>query len=309
MKRKWMMSVLAIMLVAPMSGQVYRRHHNPFEDGDDYHFGYVSGSVGFSMLQTAIPSAMPEGNVGGSVGIGYEFRNSGLWTSLGVQMSFHRSALIVDSYSVSKPGEDTQGKPVTLLYRVQQRDEMQWNYIDVPLLIGYYVKGFHVGAGVKVSYALNPVTRSKGTYHLSGKYDAYDPIVTDGHGYGDYTFDNSNRNQLNVGASLIGEIGYDLLSSLPTRSRICHVLKLAFAFEYGLNTQLRSWGGSPQESIVPQTATLPTPATNIVINPYLNTFDPPKRAVPFFTGVKITYMIGGSRTARSGMHHGCMCYN
>jgi hypothetical protein len=53
----------------------------------------------------------------------------------------------------------------------------------------------------------------------------------------------------------------------------------------------------------------PVDATTAIINPYVNTFASPNRTVPFFTGVKLTYMIGGSRTARAGMHHGCMCYN
>lgn len=305
-----MMVVVMMVLANSAQGQSWKRHHSAFEDGDDFHFGYVSGSVGYSMLQTTIQNAMPEGAVGGAVGLGYEFRNSGLWANIGVQMSFHRSSLLVDQYTVSKPGQDTQGKAVTLQYRVNQTDKIEWNYIDVPLMVGYYVRGFHVGAGIKISYALNPKTISSGTYNLGGLYDGYDkPIENVGHGYQDYEFKNTVKNQLNVGASLIGEIGYDLLSSMPTRSRICHVLKLAFYFEYGLNTQLRGWDGSPQERVAPNSSSLPTPATNVTINPYLNTFDPPKRAVPFFTGVKLTYMIGGSRTARVGMHHGCMCYN
>ena len=301
--------VLMVVCVLPMSAQSFKNHHNPFEDGDDFHFGYISGSVGYSMLQTNIPNSMPEGALGGSIGVGYEFRNSGLWVNAGVQLSFHRSKLVIDPYTVTKPGEDTQGKQVTLIYTVQQKDQMQWNYVDVPLMAGYYIRGFHIGAGVKVSYALSPTTNTTGTYNLAGKYEAYDAIVTEGHGYGDYTFNNHVRNQLKVGASLIGEIGYDLLSSMPTRSRVCNVLKLSFYFEYGLNTQLRDWGGAPQENVQPASTSLPTPATNVIINPYLNTFDPPKRAVPFFTGVKLTYMIGGSRTARVGFHHGCMCYN
>lgn len=308
-----MLRVVCLGLMAvcmlPLNAQSYKQHHSVFEDGDDFHFGYISGSVGYSMLHTNIPNSMSQGNLGGAVGIGYEFRNSGLWANIGVQLSFHRSTLVVDEYTVTMPGEDTQGKQVTLIYRVNQKDEMQWNYLDVPLMLGYYIRGFHVGAGVKVSYALNPTTRTSGVYNLGGKYEAYDAIVTEGHGYGDYQFVNNVRNQLNVGASLIGEIGYDLLSSMPTRSRICNVLKLSFYFEYGLNTQLREWGGAPQAHVAPVSTTLPTPATNVVINPYLNTFDPPKRAVPFFTGIRLTYMIGGSRTARAGFHHGCMCYN
>jgi len=262
------------------------------------------------MLQTAMPDAMPHGAVGGAVGVGYEFRNSGLWANVGVQMSFHRSTLMIDEYTRTFPGLDTQGKEVTLLYRVNQTDKMEWNYIDVPMLAGYYIRGFHIGAGIKVSYALKPVTRSTGTYELSGLYETYPTPFSNmpDRGYTTYEFDNRVANQLKVGASLIGEIGYDLLSSMPTRSRICNVLKLAFYFEYGLNTQLRK-RETPQDAIVPVIPGNPTPATQVTVSPYVNTFSTPARTVPFFTGVKLTYMIGGSRTARVGMHHGCMCYN
>lgn len=305
--------ILIVTLALPAWSQSFRRHHNPFEGGDDYHFGYVSGSVGYSMLQTNVQNAMPHGQLGGSVGVGYEFRNSGLWVNVGAQMSFHRSSLAVDEYDTRSEadqtpyaGIDTQNKPTVFHYRVNQTDEMQWNYVDVPILVGYYIRGFHVGAGFKLSYALNPVTRSKGTYNLSATNLDYNVTFEDmpNRGYTDYAFDNSEKNRLNVGVSLIGEIGYDLLSSVPTRSRICNVLKLSFYVEYGLNNQLRSWE-TPQRRIVPNSSN----ATEATVYPYLNTFANPPRAVPFFTGVKLTYMIGGSRTARAGMHHGCMCYN
>lgn len=311
-KRMLVVCMLAVVSVS-MNAQSFRRHHNPFEGGDDYHFGYISGSVGYSMLQTNVPNAMPHGGLGGAVGLGYEFRNSGLWVNVGVQMSFHRSKLVMDEYDTRSEadqtpyaGIDTQKKPTVFHYRVNQTDEMQWNFIDVPMMMGYYIRGFHVGAGIKVSYAINPTTHSSGTYNLSATNTEYNVTFENmpDRGYTDYEFAANHKNRLNVGASLIGEIGYDLLSSVPTRSRICNVLKLSFYMEYGLNNQLRNWE-TPQSRVVPTSSN----ATEATINPYLNTFANPVRTVPFFTGIKLTYMIGGSRTARVGMHHGCMCYN
>ena len=317
MFRIFLCGILAC-LVLPLSAQSFKKHHSPFEDGDDYHFGYISGSVGYAMLQTNLPNVMPHGGVGGSIGAGYEFRNSGLWANIGVQVSFHRSRLIIDPYERSFSSDpereiwvrDTQGKDVTLVYNVSQTDEMEWNYIDVPMMLGYYIKGFHIGGGLKISYAFNPQTRSFGTYSLSGKYDQYSEPFHDmpEKGYTDYEFDNRVENELKVGASLIGEVGYDLLSSVPTRSRTCHVLKLSFYFEYGLNTQIRS-RDTALPNIVHTASGSIKPANEVIINPYMNTFTTPERTVPFFTGVKLTYMIGGSRTARAGAHHGCMCYN
>ena len=300
-----LMSCVILFSIVPVNAQTWQRRRGS-QRADDYHFGYISGSVGYSMLQTQITGAMPKGSVGGAVGIGYEFRNSGFWANVGAQMSFHRSTLTIDEYSRNYPGRDTQGKDVTLIYRINQTDELQWNYVDVPILMGYYVRGFHIGAGIKISYALNPQTRSFGSYNVSGKYATYpDPFVNmPDRGYTDYEYNNVNVNQLNVGASLIGEIGYDLLSSVPTRSRVCNVLKLSFYFEYGLNNILRATD-TPQRRVEPNRDN----ATQATINPYINTFANPTRTVPFFTGVKLTYMIGGSRTARVGFHHGCMCYN
>ena len=319
--RKAVSCLLMLLLCAaiPVCGQSFRQTHSAFEDGDDYHFGYISGSVGYSMLQTNLPNAMSHGNAGGSIGLGYEFRNSGLWANVGMQMSFHRSSLTIDEkvFHIGEPGTypegyDAQGERVTFNYRVNQVDKLEWNYLDVPVLIGYYIRGFHVGAGIKVSYALNPTTLTSGTYDLSATYHKYDVTVSDlpERGYMEYSYEGRQSNHLNVGASLIGEIGYDLLSSMPSRSRICHILKLAFYFEYGLNTQMRKWENPPMQLGV-QTSSTQTvvDARKAVLNPYVNTFEQAARTVPFFTGVKLTYMIGSSRTARVASHHGCMCYN
>ena len=311
---RWMILCAVVLISLGANAQSFRKHHSIFEGGDDYHFGYISGSVGYSMLHTNTPNAMPYGGLGGAVGLGYEFRNSGFWANVGVQLSFHRSSMVIDEYNTRDEadqtpysGFDTQNKPTQFYYRVNQRDEMQWNFIDIPLQVGYYIRGFHVGGGLKISYALTPATLTKGTYNLSGRRNTvYDVIFEDmpDQGYTDYNFEYKANNRLNVGCSLIGEIGYDLLSSVPTRSRVCNVLKLSFYFEYGLNNILRATD-TPQRRVEPNRDN----ATQATINPYINTFANPTRTVPFYTGVKLTYMIGGSRTARVGFHHGCMCYN
>ena len=79
-------------------------------NGDNYHFGYVSGSMGYSMLQMSTSSAVSKGALGGSLGVGYEFRNSGFWTSVGVQISMHRSTLIVPA-PASAPGRGGRSAP------------------------------------------------------------------------------------------------------------------------------------------------------------------------------------------------------
>lgn len=303
MNRKLLISLL-LLWAGTVSAQA-QYHSRGGLSGDNYHFGYVSGTVGYSMLHLSSADAVSKGNLGGAVGLGYEFRNSGFWTSVGAQLSFHRSSLLMDDYTRDYAGADTQGKDAVFHYRVSQRDEVQWQFVDVPILLGYYVQGFYVGAGAKLSYALNPKTKSSGTYNLSATNTEYNVTFSDmpDRGYKDYDFAYVNHNRLNVGVSLIGEVGYDLLSSLPTRNSICHVLKAGFYIEYGLNNYIAR-RDTPQPAIEPAA----TNATQATVYPYLNTFTERHRVVPFYAGFKLTYMIGGSRTARVSFHHGCMCY-
>ena len=304
--------VLVMLLTTLPSWGQYRRRGG-MANSDHSHFGYVSGHMGYSMLVSHAVGVMPSGGFGGGVGLGYEYRNSGLWANIGLQLSFHRSSLRIDEYNTINEadqspsrGFDTQGRAAVFHYRVNQTDKIEWNFLDVPVLFGYYTHGFHFGAGVKISYAISTRTRATGTYNLSATNDNYGVIFADKpkEGYKDYAFDNKDANRLNIGASILGEIGYDLLSSAPFNSSICHVLKLSFYIEYGLNN-LAKGNDFTVRLVEPNKDN----ATQAKINPYLNTVSAPSRTVPFFTGVKITYLIGGSRTARRGFHHGCMCYN
>ena len=308
--------VMTVLLVSqPSWGQYRGRRRGGLADGDHYHFGYVSGHVGYSILDTHAKGVMPSGHAAGGVGFGYEYRNSGLWANVGLQMSFHRSSLKLDPYTTDYPGILKDGKKDingTLHYNINQKDIIEWNFLDVPILFGYYTHGFHVGAGIKLSYALSAKSQTQGSYNLRflpADYQVKEPYhdMPD-RGLTTYTFEAKQNNRINVGAALIGEIGYDLLSSMPTNSRLCHVLKLSFYFEYGLNNYNK--GGDKLRYEMPQfNKEHEASATELVFNPFLNTEASPARTVPFFAGAKITYMIGGSRTARSGFHRGCMCYN
>ena len=305
MNRKLFVISCVAMLCCSMAMNGQYRSSGGGLSGDNYHFGYVSGTVGFSMLQMSNPGAVSSGKCGGAIGVGYEFRNSGFWTSVGVQMSFHRSSLVMDEYTRDFNGFDTQGKATIFHYRVNQTDEQEWNFIDVPILFGYYIQGFYIGLGPKLSYALNPTTHSYGSYNLSATNVEYNVTFQNmpEHGYTDYSFDARTANRMNVGVSLIGEIGYDVLSMLGSRSRWCNVLKVGFYFEYGLNNFAGKWE-TEQQNITPN----PNNATQATVSPYINALNG-RRMVPFYAGLKVTYMIGGSRTARVGFHRGCMCYN
>ena len=93
---------------------------------------------------------------------------------------------------------------------------LEWNFLDVPVMLGYYIRGFHICAGVKVSYAINPMTYAAGTYNLSATNHNLGATFENmpDRGYTDYPCDSRVSNRLNVGAGLVGEIGYDLLCTV-----------------------------------------------------------------------------------------------
>lgn len=302
-------SILFLLLIIafPAYSQYARRYGSYNSRGDNYHFGYISGGVGYTSLQSQVPDLVPKGYVGGLVGLGYEFRNRGLWLSVGAQFSLHNSKAEMDGFRFDQSGYDTQGKEVTLHYSIDEKDQQNWAFIDIPILIGYYFHGFHIGAGPKIGYAVSSKVKSEGTYTLSATNELYGIEFSDmpQHGYTTYDFKNTSNANLYPLVSIVGEVGYDVLSSVETRSLICNILKVSFYFEYGLNNLVKPVSTNRRVEINPNDA------TDIKVNPYLAAgMTQSHRVVPFFTGLKITYLIGGSRSARAGGYHkGCHCYN
>jgi len=275
--------------------------------GDNYHFGYISGGMGYTSLQSAVPDLTPKGGFGGLAGIGYEFRNNGLWLNVGAQINFHSSEAMMDVWHEDHAGYDTQGKEIMLHYAINEHDIQKWTFVEIPVLVGWYFNGFHIGGGLKVSYPISSRVTAAGTYTISATNELYGIEFHDmpDRGYTSYEFQGDHDAKLNPLVSLIGELGYDVLSSIPTRSRICHVLRVSFYFEYGLNA-LVSPISSNKRLIINS-----SDATKVQVNPYFAAGMTQKyRVVPYYTGVKFTYLIGGSKTARSGgFHKGCHCYN
>ena len=301
--------MLVLTLVMPVSAQ-YRssRFKGGYTSGgDNYHFGYISGGVGYTSLQSAVPDLTPGGSVGGFVGIGYEFRNNGLWLSAGVQFNMHQSKAFMDNIREDRAGYDTQGKEVTLHYNVAEHDTQKWKFVEIPVLVGWYFHGFHIGAGPKIGYALDSRVEASGTYEISATNELYGIEFKDmpDRGYTTYDFSGEHEATLSPLISIVGEIGYDVLSSVPTRSGVCHVLKVAFYFEYGLNNLVKPVTSNKRLVIDPNNA------TKVQVNPYFAAgMTESYRVVPYFTGVKLTYLIGGSKGFRQGGYHkGCHCYN
>lgn len=320
--KKILSLVLVIALTAPAAMAQLHRAKSASHD-DNYHFGYVSGGVGYNTLIINDSRVSSTGSVGGMIGIGYEFRLNGFWLSVGPQLSFSNSTLTIEP-TIWKPGEDSrfagqtfyddQGKVIYPQYQIEQNDAIRWSFIDVPILLGYYNHGFYVGAGGKFSYAINSNTKSTGNYSFFAKYELYgenSPGPEIGHGYlpqREYSTKEEKINTLPY-IALIGEVGYDVLSEVEQRGRINHVLKVGFYFEYGLSTMIKESATDKRFEYTLQDEKGNYDLRYPTIHPYFQGTMQGKRVVPFYTGLKVTYLIGGSRTARSGYHKGCQCYN
>ena len=290
---------------------------------DNYHFGWISVSGGYSGLSENIDKVSTSGDFGGLIGAGYEFRRNSFWTSLGVQVQMHRSSTtLMGEYTFNKEhagwpvngqgekavGMDQQGRQFDPFYTVKpQKDQQNWNTVDIPLLLGYYYSGFYVGAGAKVGFSFNSRSKTSGTYNLAGDYPTAVGTfrMMNDHGFKDYTYSGDQAIKLKTQCAIIGELGYDVLSTIRTQDHICHVLKIGFYFEYGV---LNTVAQAPKDA-APLTINT-NDVTQAVINPYFySTMGSKDRVAPYYVGLKVTYMIGGSRTTHSGTWHtGCQCY-
>ncbi|MCQ2342721.1 MAG: hypothetical protein MJZ75_04420 [Paludibacteraceae bacterium] len=310
MKRVYLIFLLIIVPIC-----LFARSRRGIDD--NYHFGYISFAGGYSSLSQNVSNVSTTGDFGYLVGLGYEFRRSSFWLSVGAQYLQEKSRTEIDEFSYIPPfkGIDDQKKNVDFYrYTIRQADQQEWKTVDVPIMLGYYYNGFYVGAGAKVGFSMSSVIRTNGEYDLSAQYEAYIDEFRNVNYYKGYVLpEQSFECQLRPQFSLLGEIGYDLLSSVMTNQRVCHVLKIGFYFEYGLRTvrpegsmSLISIQGMTPEEAAKQGASIKEPVT---LNPYyLSEATEGKRIVPYLVGLKLTYMLGGNRNAAGTWHKGCMCY-
>ncbi|MCQ2310418.1 MAG: hypothetical protein MJZ64_01535 [Paludibacteraceae bacterium] len=302
-----------------------RSYSRTSAQADNYHFGYVSAAAGYTSLSQNIHNVQTTGDLGYLVGAGYEFRRTSFWLSVGAQYLQEKSKTDVNTFDFYPkdangnflPSIDDQ-KPAKnrdyCRYTINQTDQQVLRTIDIPVMLGYYYNGFYVGAGAKIGFSIGSKESTSGTYELSAKYTDYMEEFHNVNYYTTYSIGNRQYNyNFRPQFSVIGEIGYDLLSSISTNSAICHVLKIGFYFEYGLRSlrQQNSMdivylGGKPIETPDDLEGKRVCDAT---INPfYMSKATDGKWVVPFFVGLKLTYMIGGNRYATGTWHKGCMCY-
>lgn len=297
--------IVSMMLLLALSLSVSAQRRGD----DNYHFGYISLGGGYSAISSNIKDVSNYGSWGILGGVGYEFRRAKFWMSVGAQMQMLNSRCDIAEFSYTQYGKDDQGRDVDFKYVINESDKQKWTSIDVPLMLGYYYQGFYVGAGAKVGFSYRSSVTASGQYELRGDYARYageDFHEMPDHRYGLYDFSGKQEIRLLPRGAVMAEIGYDVLATRRTNSLTCTILKVGMFFEYGLNSIVAVPDESKPRVLVSETD--PTQAT--VYPYYLTAVTKSDRVVPYFVGLKLTFMVGGSRTGGSGTwHRGCQCYD
>ena len=297
----WLMLAMPLLLCAQYKSRT-----------DNYHFFYVSMGAGYASVSDTIKGVSPVGGWGALAGIGYEFRRTGFWMSVGAQVQMHNTSAHVEDFTCEREGLDTQEprKSVTLQYTFHEEDEQNFRFVDVPVMLGYYYNGFYAGLGGKVAFSMKSSVSTSGSFDMNAVYKQYvdmPPVALD-----NSLFSGRQDVRLKVAGALIGEVGYDVLATLRSHERICHMLKIGAYFEYGINSVSPSVPEGDQGRI-----SFPNLneygeiiATKPQVRPVYAAVMSGQRVAPYIIGLKFTYMFGGSRTGGSGTwHRGCQCYD
>lgn len=308
-KLSWIIAMVLCPLMAHAGGE-------QFVNKDNYHFGYVSVAGGYTSLSQNVRNVNTTGSWGALGGVGYEFRKSNVWVSAGLQFMQLQSQTQVGQYDFIPgfQGLDDQNKSVEYYrYTIRQTDHQLWREIDIPVMVGYFNSGFYVGAGAKAGFSVGSTITTEADYDLSAQYTQYVGEFKDVNYYKHYPLPSLQYDcPLRPQFSVIAEIGYDVLSSVMSNSKVCHVLNVGLYAEYGLRSVRPADSQDPislQGMNMEEAAQRGTDVRDATVNPYyLSTQTQGQRVVPYFVGLKLTYLIGGSRHSGGTWHRGCQCY-
>lgn len=255
------------------------------------HYFSISAGGGYYSLAENIPEVTTHGGGAGMLGIGYEFRYNGFWLSVGADVQYGSSTMTMDGFEVHREMYDTQGKRVSFHYDVAGYKDTQRDFrVGVPVLLGFYTNGFYGGIGAKFSYAPHTVATPSITYTTTGTYERYlaDFENMPNHFYTDYTTPGHSEVKMKPQGLVVAELGYDILNKERTRNyALCSVLKVSAYAEYGINSSIS--GSEHDQQYYGVNSANPSQLT--VDSYYVRNSLQGARIVPFYVGVKVTFML------------------
>lgn len=287
MKRTTLLFLLLLCFVIP----IYSEHgYNGYKYSRStlHHIGIVGG-VGYSANFDNYQEISTIGNVGGTIGLEYEFRLlNGFWLSIGPEIQFLSGSSHFKTTGTDIKVIDTYGVEANYHYNFDNGTDIQRNvYVNLPITLGYYVNGWYFGAGVKVGYGIYSSESTHLRYTTTGTYREYidDFKQMSGHFYSSYETSCTLKMPLKFKVSVIGEVGYDVLSWYKDQYHsIQSGLKISLFAEYGLNNL--NIGGKD----VPLYTIDQINPSVIHLQPFYASRDGASHIIhPFYAGVKVTW--------------------
>ena len=285
MKKKLILFLLILLISQFVHSEQKRIDKNVI----DKHYGYLEVGCGYYSLLEQFDDLTTKGGFSAHFGGGYEFRYSYLWTSVGLQVDYWSSTASTREYLMDQRMLDTQGKPIFYHFSIDPSTETSYGlYAYVPVLIGFHVNGFYIGAGAKFGYSIFAKNKILRTYSTSATYEQYiaDFIDMPNHSYANYEATNKEKLNIKIPLNLALELGYDVLAnySYSSYSRD-KVLKIGLYAEYGL---LNAFSNEKDDALFAPNQQHPSQLE--VFSYYNHKATQHYRVVPFNAGLKVTIM-------------------
>ena len=260
------------------------------------HFLTVGLSAGYSTLIDSYDDLSTSGGMGGFLGVGYEMRVNHFYWSLGAEVQLLNATGVYNLERHDQHSLDTQLKPMIMHYQFDPITEYQrLMYVQIPLMLGYYQRGFYFGAGFKVGIPVVASATQLSSYETSATYNEYvdDFSGIPNHGYGTYKLDQTEDLTANIKFSLAAEVGYDVLSSVRrTKEGMRHGLRIAAVCEYGLNNVL----GVQNQKTFNMVEVNPKNAEEVTVKPFYQAQSLTGNFVnSLYAGIKFTWICDFSR--------------
>jgi hypothetical protein len=288
MRKKILIFLISIFCASFAFGDSgYSYYH--FSRNAAHHIG-ISAGVGYGAIWDNYHEIRSVGDVSGAFGVEYEMRIGGFWMSLGPELQYLQGLSLFNTTGTDVKIRDTYG--VEAMYHYEfDRGEDRWRmvFVNLPITLGYYNSGFYIGAGAKVGYSVWGNERTDLKYTTTGTYEEYidDFMQMANHSYSTYTSTISEPLSNRFKVSVIGEIGYDVLSWYRNSTRnVTSGLKISACVEYGLNNLV---GGGRD---VPLYVINDANASELALSPfYTSRAGNTHRINPFYAGIKLTWLL------------------